>query len=112
MNKSFNALGTFIQDINKQISPLQILFQFKCIQGKKIKAQFNKCSTCVGLSKSYNQNQVCYNNKQIISFYPKYNTDAFYKGNLRILIENSKITITQLLYDRQVVIAMIEYLDQ
>ncbi|CAD8072791.1 unnamed protein product [Paramecium sonneborni] len=101
LNQIYTTVGNYNYLVNKSIMPLYMIIQSTCPNGKKIKADFNKCNSC-SISKFYSFTYNCFNQMNYVGFFPKFK-QAFQQYNqFKINLQASSVEIIQVLYDQQI----------
>ncbi|CAD8070512.1 unnamed protein product [Paramecium sonneborni] len=101
LNQIYTTIGNYNYIINKSVQPVNIVILLGCPNGKKVKAEFNKCNSC-STQKFYSITYNCFNKMNYVGFYPVFK-QAFQQYNqLKINMQSSSLEITQVLYDQKI----------
>ncbi|CAD8189808.1 unnamed protein product [Paramecium pentaurelia] len=100
-NQIYTTNGIYDYSVDKSINKPKMNIQIKCENGKKIKADFNKCNAC-SIQKTYSFTYNCFNQMNYVGFYPIFQQEFPQYNHLKINIQASSLEITNIVYDQTI----------
>ncbi|CAD8091679.1 unnamed protein product [Paramecium primaurelia] len=100
-NQIYTTNGNYDYSVDKSIIKPKMNIQIKCENGKKIKADFNKCNSC-SIQKTYQFTYNCFNQMNYVGFYPVFQQELPLYNHLKINMQASSLEITNIVYDQMI----------
>ncbi|CAK87761.1 unnamed protein product (macronuclear) [Paramecium tetraurelia] len=113
-NQIYTTDGDYEYYVDISNAPFKMGIQITCENGKKIKADFNKCNSC-SYQNTHSYTYNCFNQMNYIGFFPVFQQAFPQYNHLKINMQSSSLEIINVVYDQVITektIVNIQILDQ